>query len=546
MKPTHSSGSIPDDIRRPFEHLLQRYQQDPSERAKNTSVRSFTQEAYHEGLLAKVLEKAGDAILSAAEIRQLLTGGYQVKTAQELEELKIPFEALVAAVSDEAVITQFSTSTPALGPSAFFMFAPLLAESAINLIMKAMEPQYPQIALKTQKSVEAFLQTLIGLKFTQIPDAELQRLLPSLKTGSFQTIFQELKFVKDANLQIAVPQYTQTTPQAIKQALQETKAEFAALFAVAESDALDTTPIAAFRGLPEQALALLNQTTQVEKNWVAALLGIFVANRQIVHTALLARPYEELKARRVDVRERWEREVTVPFTEEEEKKLALIDQLLICPPILANYLIIKQLLNDLEDRLKEEKDKTLSLAKLLLCHACFEVRQIASGKPNHEYQHVGLMHSELERLVKKIEPALPKKPQELTSQNATLLTNALYEHLSNIKQENPSTLSIILKSHPRLLLYLLYSHSPALVDISIPFIPTISVALNEVFRRLGELTGFSRFQPQVLKAFLEQSKKEPSSELSKCQLRVIYKAINEMLAMLDRKEAEPLLILLQS
>lgn len=549
MKPTHGSGPISDDVRRPFDNLLQRYQQDPSERAKNTSVRSFTQDTYQDGLLAKVLEKAGDAILSASEIRQLLTGSTQPKSVQELEELKIPFEALVAAISDEAVITQFSTSGKMMGPSLFFMFAPLLAESAVSLIMKALEPQYPQIAQKTTKALETFLQTLLGLKLQQLPPDELQRLLPSLNSMTPQTLLQELKFLKEAALQINVPRYAQTSPEALKQALQEAKTEFDTLFSVAKSESWDTSQIAAFKNMPEQALAILNQASGVEKGWVMALMGVFLANRQTVHAAVLQRPYEELKAQRVDVKERREREAVVPLTEEEEKKLALIDQLLLCPPILANYLIIKQLLNDLEDRLKDQKDKTLSLMKLLLCQACFEVRQIASGKATLEYPHVGVMHTEIERLVKKMEPLLPKKPQELTAQNATSLTNALNEHLTHIKEENPSTVSLILKSHPRTLLYLLYAHSPVIEDISIPYGPTLNESLalgiQEVINRLWNVKGFSRFQPQVLKTLFENSKKEPTSELSKCSLRVVIRALNEQIDSLDSKERQALQFLLQ-
>lgn len=549
MKSTQGSGPISDDVRRPFDNLLQRYQQDPAERSKNASVRSFTQDTYKEGLLAKVLEKAGDAILSASEIRQLLTGTNLPKTAPELDELKLPFEALVAAVSDEAVITQFSTSGKMMGSSLFFMFAPLLAESAVSLIMKALEPQYPQIAQKTTKELETFLQTLLGLKLQQFPPDELQRLLPSLNSMTPQTLLQELKFLKEAALQINVPRYAQTSPEALKQALQEAKVEFDTLFSVAKSEAWDTSPIAAFKGMPEQALSILNQASGVEKGWVMALMGVFLANRQTVHAAVLQRPYEELKSQRVDVKERWEKEAIVPLTEEEEKKLALIDQLLLCPPILANYLIIKQLLNDLEERLKEQKDKTLSLVKILLCQACYEVRQIASGKATFEYPHVGVMHTEIERLVKKIEPLLPKKPQDLTAQNATSLTNALNEHLAHIKQENPSSLALILKSHPRTLLYLLYAHSPVLEDMSVPYGPTLndslSLGIEQAFIRLANIKGFSRFQPHVLKTFFEQSKKEPTSELSKCSLRVVFRAFNEQISSLDSNERQALQFLLQ-
>lgn len=543
MRSSHSSGPIDDNLRKPYEHLLARYQTDPQERAKNANIRSFNDEVYKEGMLSKVLQKAENAILNSPEIKKLLAGTAHAQTQQEFEEFKIPFETLVAAVTDSAVLAKMPLG-PHSGLAGFLCLAPLLADNAVNLIMRALEPQQVQIPIKTQKALEAFLQTLIGLKFQAMPDNELQAIIPRLKDQSPQAIFRELKQLKESALQLVLPRFTgfeSVEFDSVEQVTGElllAKKEFAELFAIAENESVDTKSLAAIKTMPEEALKLLSQVATLEKAPVSLILGIFVANRQIVHHTILRQPYEELRVRRDIVKDKWERESLTLMTAEETTKLALIDQLLTCAPILANYLIIKQLLIDLEDGLKARIDKNASGTKALLFYACVEIRQIASGKPSAEYHPIGILHTEIEKLIKKLTLLLPPKLQDFSSQNAQSCTAALSEHLLAIKQENRATLSAILKTHPRTLLYLLYTNSTVVDDISIPYTPAVSLdfftSLGEQLNQLAKQKEYNRFQPRVLKILLDDSKKDPLSDVSKCALRVIYKAMTDMISTLDQ------------
>jgi hypothetical protein len=274
--------------------------------------------------------------------------------------------------------------------------------------------------------------------------------------------------------------------------------------------------------MPEQAIMLLQQNPDRGRVW--AILGVWVANRAVVQAALFKEPYNELRARLDKVRQ-----IYTPEDKEEEKKLLQIDELLAYPPILANYLLLKELLNDLEEKAEKQSEKAQSITAKLLFAAASEIRQIASGRKSAEYQYVGLLHTQLERLSKKIDEMLPEKLDQLTGTAVQTLGHALYEHLGQIKSENPKAFTMVLKSHPRTLLYLLFTRSSLLEDVSIPYAPDIAT-LEELFQKQALHREFYRYQPEVLRRFLEEAKKEKTTELAKAHLRVVQKAIKDMAA----------------
>lgn len=506
----------------PFKEILHKISAGlPPDPVKAQSHFDFTQDTSKEGLLAKVLEKAGDAVMSYAEVRQLLGSAIRDKMNDSLETMKGPFSALVAAISDNALLMNMSTMGTGIGTSMFLALAPLFVDGAISTISKVLRPETSPSITKREKAVESFLGSLIGLP---------------IQAGLF------------ADMKIVIPIQNRATPAFMMQEMEKAKEEFATLFAVAQRDGLDTSAIAAFKDAPSQALAFLQGMRSGEEGYTLSLLGVWAANRNIVQAVLFKQPYEELRLRYNKVKNTLRYDVH--HTEEQAQQLALAEELLNTMPLLANYETIKQLLDELEESIESNKTKAIALERSILFQAANEIRQIASGKTTVEYHYVGVMHTQLEKLAKRLDQLLPKNAEELSKGQMDAIARAIVDCLHLIRTENPHALSIILKSHPRTLLYLLHTHSFLVEDVSMPALSTPTEKqcnkFDEAVQRLSKWKAFFRYQPGALRALLHEVKGGIVSEFAKISLRIVYKAILEMLSSLDDVEASPYFELLNA
>ncbi|MBS0654801.1 MAG: hypothetical protein JSR46_03405 [Verrucomicrobia bacterium] len=506
----------PDHAPESFEDVLRRISAGlPPDAMKGGTHMDFAGGSSQDGLLAKVLEKAGDAILSYGEVKQLLYGAIQDRVNNSLEPMTAPFSALVAAISDEALLMNMSTLGAGVGSSMMLALAPLFVDSAISTISKVLRFESMPPITKKEKAVESFLGALIGLQI-----------------GAGLT----------SDMKIVVPIQNRATITGMIQEMERAKEEFETLFAVAERDGLDTSLVEGFKDAPSDAISFLRSLKPGEESYTLSLLGVWAANRTIVQNILFKRPYEELRVRFDKVKHALFYGLKDEISEQQAKQLDLIQQLLWAAPLLTNYEIIQQLLDELEEDETSGKPKPRAVGQLLLFGAAKEIRVIASGQMTPEYQYVGVMHTQLEHLSKKIGELLPKAAADLTTEQMEALSRAIVESIQAIREENPYSLSIILKSHPRTFLYLLHVHSFLIEDVSLPAVANPSAKFDEAIGRLSKWKSFHRYQPGALQALLREAKNEPASDI----YRIVYKAILEELSTLEPKEAAILRALLTS
>lgn len=500
---------------KPFEEIIQKASTGLPDRMKPDGYFDFSQQTQQEGLLAKVLEKAGDAVLSYAEVRKLLFGTIRDEMTQNLESFKLPFSALVAAISDQALLMNIPAIGAGITSSMMLILAPLLVEGAIATISKVLLPDALIPVTKKEKAVESFLGSLIGLQIQMSAGAEMRVLIPVQNKVTAALMIKEMEKAKE---------------------------EFATLFTVAEREGLDTSPIALFRNAPDQALAFLQNLHSGEDVYTLSLLGVWAVNRHIVEAALLKHPYEELRTRYQNVKEAFD--LKTEATEEQNRQLTLLAQLIGYPPLLANYTTIRQVLDELEGSLEDYRVKKMAEERQVLFQAALEIKQIAFGKANAEYPYVGVMHTQLEYLSKTIMRMLPKSSDELSMQQMQALSQEIQSGFEEIKSENPHSLTMILKSHPRVFLYFLYINSPLLHEMSMPALVAPEEKHVEGFhgliQKLSKWKAFSRYQPGALHTLLHELAKQAETKLAKLTFRVVYKAILEMISSLETDEAGPL------
>jgi hypothetical protein len=501
-----------------FDEVLRRISAGlPPEAMKGGTHMDFANGSSQDGLLAKVLEKAGDAILSYGEVKQLLYGAIHDRMNNSLEPLTLPFSALVAAISDEALLMNLSTLGTGIGSSMMLALAPLFVDSAISTIAKVLRFESMPPVTKKEKAVESFLGALIGLQI-----------------GAGLT----------SDMKVVVPIQNKATISRMVQEMERAKEEFETLFAVAQRDGLDTSLVAGFKDAPSDAISFLRSLSPGQESYTLSLLGVWAANRTIVQNVLFKRPYEELRARFDKIKHTLLYGLKEEIREDQAKQLELIQQLLWAAPLLTNYEIIKQLLDDLEEDAASDKTKARAVEQLLLFGAAKEICVIASGHVIPEYQYVGVMHTQLEHLSKKIGEFLPKAAADLTTGQMEALSRLIEEGLQAIREENPYSLSIILKSHPRTFLYLLHTHSFLTEDVSLPVLTAQVTKFDEAIGRLSKWKSFHRHQPGALQALLREAKNEPASDIAKMICRIVYKAILEEISSLEPHEAAILRALL--
>lgn len=523
---------------KPFQEVLQSLKLAPVMPTDKLALGMLATDLKATGLLSKVIESAGSAILQYVQSKKLFQGALQGQMMQDIQTLQKslqPVTSMVPGMVAEMKIPAAATALPlaniptaAMNSQIVQQMAPFIAQSAVGALQEYFAPNMTNVPSAPVQKAQNIVASLIAMKIDASQESEMQLVIP-----------------KEAMASNIPAQQLTLTKQSMMAAIEEAHQQYQAYSKIAQQHGLETSKINVLRFGAEQALALVRNIPYTESSLVIAYVGVWLANRKSVEATLMQYPLDQLAARRDSIKA-----VIQTLTDMtgrpllgQDQKFAMLEQLLSAMPSLLNITIISQMLTDLENE-AQEMARRLALQKNLLFYAAKEIVQIASRRPTAYYHAVGLLHEQLDVAANKLQLMLPKKALEVTD----LLYKALFQEirvaLSAVLEENPGLFREVLRYHPRLFLFFVYVDSPLIEDVKFPTMPEAlytneGLALfEEVTNRLAMMAAFQKYHPKVLLLMLSEAKGDLSQAVSKNALKVAFTAANETISSLVREQQE--------
>lgn len=530
----------------PFKALVENVKLGPLNPQETLQLTALSKQLYNNGMLSKVIESAGNAVMQYVEAKTVIQGAIQEQMVQELKTIRDDLKPLVTVLPGGTAQMKIPPSMqlpsmtgqlmPGVSPQTAQAMTRLVTQSAAGALQEFLAPGLTTPLTEAQNKAQNWVTQLIALKINTANAKEVQVVIPQEALTSNMSM-QQLNVAK----------------QSIMAALQQTHEEFQLLFKTAEKMGLNTAVINAFKFAPQQALALMRNIPFTESSLVLAFLGVWVANKKTVETALMQQPFDLMTLRRDAIKA-----VIATLTDMtgrpllgQDQKFSLIEQLLNAMPSILNYTTIGQLLSELEAE-AQALARNVAIQRMLLLQAAKEIIIIASGHPNPYYQSVGVLHEELDILANKLMLMLPKQPQEITDRLHLELVREIRDALQAVKMDNPRLFRDVLRYHPRNFVFLIYTDSPLIEDLLLPKVPEAIFTEEKLtlfslmLEKLSEMPEFTKYQPKVLVKIVQEGKGDLSQALSKDFVKVAYYAATECISLLKAELAEPFKITLKT
>lgn len=442
---------------------------------------------------------------------------------------------------------------PASDPMAKTPFPPnltaLIGEAATaaikGFVMANMPTAGTQGQLQGQVSTGLQSQTPQQIQF----QLKLENLLSELLTLN-------LSNSSEPNIEVMVP--TQPDPAGFPKAVAELQqklhtliGEFATLGQFAKDEHLDIGQLQKMLAVPQEMLAHLKSMTSDDQTSYT-LMKTWVDNSRAIETAIAQRGIDRQHARY----EFLQSLVMLPIASanadmmaEQRQKQLIFDQILLSVPNLLNFYKVKDAVEALAANLKSQGGQRLIKHKVLLFNAAREVVIVALGKPNPEYNDVGIFHEHLRHLAIKMTEVMPDSAPAMSLEQMELISFLLKDAFEAIKADDPYRFVDILKRHPRTMLYFMVVDSPLCDDMRFPNLPVILrgeiqpqelnvhvTKLLAVMKKFEKMSEFLKYQPRVLEKLLYETKNDPSSEATKDTLKIVQKAVADCTDFVDLEE----------
>lgn len=521
---------------KPFQEVLQSLKLTPAMPTDKLALGMLATDLKATGLLSKVIESAGSAILQYVQSKKMFQGALQGQVMQDIQALQKslqPVTSTVPGMVAEMTIPTKATALPlpitSMNSQTIQQMAPFMAQSAVSALQDYFAPNMTTVPSTPVQKAQNIVASLIAMKLDASKESEMQLVIPKESMASNIPTQQLL-----------------LTKQSMMAALEEAHQQYQAYTTIAQQHGLEASKINVLRFGAEQALALVRNIPYTESSLVIAYVGVWLANRKTVETALMQYPLDQLTARRDSIKA-----VIQTLTDMtgrpllgQDQKFAMLEQLLSAMPSLLNITIISQMLTDLENE-AQEMARRVALQKNLLFYAAKEIVQIASRRPTAYYHAVGFLHEQLDIVANKLQLMLPKKALEVTDLVYKALFKEIRTALSAVLEENPGLFRDVLRYHPRLFLFFVYIDSPLIEDVKFPTIPEALytneglMIFEEVINKLAVMAEFQKYHPRVLLLMLSEAKGDLSQAVSKNALKVAFTATNETIFSMisEQKEA---------
>lgn len=358
-----------------------------------------------------------------------------------------------------------------------------------------------------------------------------------------------------AGIQVLVPTNPDPSgmPKALtdlQQKLQNLVAEFATLNQFIKDEKLDAGQLQKFLDVPQQLMMQLKTMQMDDQSYL--MMKTWVDNSKAIETAIAARGIDRQHTRLEFLQTLALTPVgtaTADMMADKQQKQIIFDQIMMGIPNLLNFYKVKDAVEALAAQLKGKNAANLLKHKVLIFNAAREVIIVANGKPTPEYNDVGVFHGQLKLLATKLKELLPASAESMNLEEMELISFELKNGFEAVKVDEPHRFSEIMKRHPRTTLYFLIIDSPLCDDISYPALPMNLRGeigpreleqhlsrITTVVHKFEKMTEFLKNQPRMLEHIINETRADPSSDVTKNSLKIVHKAIADCTDYLDLEE----------